>query len=133
MSLLQPYLEAIINERKEKKPRAIKTPGFEHWGLGGGFWALVKILKNGGVVTLGTPDSERTDDGKLYELPAEHPVNPDRERESEDQHMAMLYKNQEEFDNFNENLKQKDAIEVAYFNTQEELNEILKKGEALKL
>lgn len=69
-----------------------------------------------------TPRS--ADEGKLYELSAEHPVNPDRERESEDQHMAMLYKNQEEFDNFNENLKQKDAIEVAYFNTQEELDKV---------
>lgn len=132
MSKFVAYLEAVRKEREDKRP-AIKTPGFEHWGLGGGFWALVKTLKNGGVVTLGAPDSERTDDGKLYELSAEHPVNPDRKRESEDQHTAMLYKNQEEFDNFGENLKQKDAYKVAYFNTQKELDKVLHEWENLKL
>lgn len=90
MSEFQTYFEAVSKQR-EDKGTTIKTPGFKRWGLGSGFWVLVKTLKNGGVVTLGAPDSERTNDGKLYELSSEHPVNPERERE-----MAMLYKNQEE-------------------------------------
>ena len=123
MSLFNTYLEAAQKQSAEKK---ISTQGFKVWGMGGGFWILVKTLPNKKVVTLGPPDSHpHGPKGTLYVLSKEHPVNPERERESEDMHMAQLYKNEEEFDNANENLKNHEPLKVKFFSNQSELDELL--------
>lgn len=122
MSLLKIYMEAI-----EKDAKLISVPGFEYVGMGGGFWALVKTLPNKKVVVLSPPDVANDEKGKLYELSKEHQLNPDRDRRDEDKHAAFLYNSEEDYDNANENLKQKEPTKIDYFVNQEQLDKILNK------
>lgn len=114
-------------EAIEKDAKLISVPGFEYVGMGGGFWALVKTLPNKKVVVLSPPDVANDEKGKLYELSKEHQLNPDRDRRDEDKHAAFLYNSEEDYDNANENLKQKEPTKIDYFVNQEQLDKILNK------